>query len=140
MLVLGSAVKFIIDNLLLIAIAFVSGALLMWPLIGRRTAGPMLDTLAATRLINDGAVILDVRENAEFAAGHLANAKNIPVADIDKRASELPAGKPVLVMCAMGQRAGKAAGALRKLGREQVFSLNGGLKAWRDAGLPVVKS
>lgn len=131
--------KFIIDNLLLIGIAFVSGALLLWPLIARRSAGPLLDTLAATRLINDGASVVDVRPAAEFSAGHLPNAKNIPVAEIEQRMKELPQGKPILVVCNIGQVAGKAAAALRKAGRDPVFSLNGGLKAWREAGLPVVK-
>jgi rhodanese-related sulfurtransferase len=133
-------VKFIIDNALLIAIAFASGAMLIWPLVARRSAGPILNTLGATRLINDGATVLDIRDGSEFAGGHLPNAKNIPLADLDKRAAELPADKPILVMCGVGQRSLKAASTLRKAGKNQVFSLEGGLKAWRDAGLPVVKA
>ena len=90
-------------------------------------------------MINDGAVVLDVRDNGEFNGGHLPNARNIPVVDLEKRVGELPSGKPVLVVCASGQRAGRAITALRKAGRDQVFSLEGGLAAWRSAGLPVVK-
>lgn len=131
--------KFVTENLLLIAIAFVSGAMLIWPLVNRRFAGPALDTLAATRLINDGALVLDVRENGEFTAGHLPGAKNIPLSQLDKRAAELPAGKPVLICCETGARSGRAAGMLRKSGRDQVFNLDGGLSAWKQAGLPVVK-
>jgi rhodanese-related sulfurtransferase len=133
-------VKFLLDNILLIAIAFTSGLMLLWPVVMRRTGGPGLDTLGATRLINDThAIVLDIREPAEFAAGHLPNAKNIPVGDLEKRMGELPAAKPVLVCCASGARSGRAIGALRKAGREDVFNLQGGLEAWRQAGLPVVK-
>ena len=61
------------------------------------------------------------------------------VEDIEKRAGELPAGKPVIVCCASGSRAARAAAALRKSGREQVFCLDGGVSGWQQAGLPVVK-
>ncbi|MFO1197889.1 MAG: rhodanese-like domain-containing protein [Burkholderiaceae bacterium] len=132
--------KFVVENIVLIAIAIVSGAMLLRPVLQRRTGGPALDTLGATRLINDThAIILDVREPAEFGAGHLPNARNIPLGELGKRASELPAGKPVLICCATGARSGKAASVLKAAGREQVFNLDGGLQSWRQAGLPVVK-
>lgn len=131
---------FVVDNIVLILIALVSGAMLLWPLVTRSTAGPALDTLGATRLINDtGAVVLDVRAPEEFSAGHLPNARNIPLAELEKRAGELPANKPVLVCCAAGNTSGRAAGVLRKAGRKDVFNLAGGLRSWREAGLPVVK-
>lgn len=132
--------KFVSENLFLIAIAFVSGGMLLWPLINRQFAGAMLGTLAATRMINDqNAVVLDVRSNGEFGAGHLPNAKNIPLEDVEKRVGEIPAGKPVIVVCATGSRSGRAAATLRKLGRDQVFCLDGGLAGWQQAGLPVIK-
>ncbi|HWS76604.1 MAG TPA: rhodanese-like domain-containing protein [Quisquiliibacterium sp.] len=131
--------KFLIDNFVLIAVAFASGAMLVWPLVQRQTSGPALDTLGATRLINDSnAIVLDVREPAEFAAGHMPNARNIPLGELDKRVGDLPQGKPVLVCCASGARSGKAISLLRKGGRE-AFNLAGGMAAWRQAGLPVVK-
>jgi rhodanese-related sulfurtransferase len=133
-------VKFLLDNIILIVIAFASGAMLLWPVVQRRSAGPGLDTLGATRLINDThAVVLDIREPAEYAAGHLPNARNIPAGELEKRMGELPAAKPVLVCCASVSRSGRAIATLRKAGREQVFNLDGGLQAWRQAGLPVVK-
>ncbi|MGD9942655.1 MAG: rhodanese-like domain-containing protein [Burkholderiaceae bacterium] len=132
--------SFVTENIILISIAVVSGGLLLWPLLTRGAGGPLLDTLAATRLINDSqAVVVDVRPAADFAGGHLPNARNLPLAEFDKRSSELPAGKPVLLYCASGNSAGKAAGALRKAGRGEVFMLAGGLQAWRQAGLPLVK-
>lgn len=132
-------VNFLIDNIVLVALALASGAMLLWPAIQRRGAGQGLDTLAATRLINDShAVVVDVREPAEFAGGHLPNARNIPLGELDKRAGDLPKGKPVILCCASGARSGKAVSMLGKDGRE-VFNLAGGLQAWREAGLPLVR-
>ncbi len=131
--------SFITENLILIAIAVASGAMLLWPLVVRGKGGPLLDTLAATRLINDSqAVVVDVRTPDEFAGGHLPNARNLPLGEFEQRSGELPAGKPVLLYCAGGPRAGKAAGVLRKAGRAEVFTLAGGVQAWRQAGLPLV--
>ena len=132
--------KFLTENFFLIAIAILSGAMLLWPVITRRMAGATVDNLAATRMVNDqGAVLLDVRANNDFAAGHLPQARNIPVDDIAKRAGELPGNKPLILYCDTSRQAGKAAAALRTAGRDQVFILDGGLNGWRQAGLPVVK-
>lgn len=131
--------QFLIDNIILVAAAIASGVMLLLPAIQRRGAGSGLDTLAATRLINDShAVVVDVREPAEFAAGHLPNARNIPMAELERRAGELSGSKPVLVCCATGARSGRATAVLAKDGRK-VFNLAGGLKAWREAGLPLVR-
>jgi rhodanese-related sulfurtransferase len=134
-----TVVTFVTENIFLFAIAFVSGAMLLWPIISRRGANG-LDTLAATRMINDtDALILDVRAPGEFEAGHLPGARNIPLADLPKRAGELPAGRPVIVCCNTGATSVRGVGELRKSGRDQVFNLDGGLNAWRQAGLPVVR-
>lgn len=132
--------EFITENIVLILLACVSGAMLLWPMISRGAAGPGLDTLGATRLINDsGAVVLDVRPPADYAAGHLPNARNIPLAELGQRAGELPGGKPVIVCCKSGNSSGRAVSLLRRGGRQEVFNLTGGLQAWAQAGLPVVK-
>ena len=71
--------KFIADNWYLILVALVSGGLLLWPTLRRGTGGGAVDCTEAVRLINrEKAVLIDVSEPAEFAAGHVANAKNIP--------------------------------------------------------------
>jgi rhodanese-related sulfurtransferase len=132
-------VNFIVENIFLLAIAFISGGMLVWPLVNKAKGGTQLDTLSATRLINDGAVVVDVRDTTEFSSGHLVNAKHIPVGEIDKRMGDIPSGKPVLVYCSEGNRSSKASAALKKAGREQIFALAGGLSAWKQAGLPVVK-
>ena len=132
--------NFVSENIFLIAIAFVSGAMLVWPLVNRGLAGATVGTLQATRMINDqDAVIVDVRPSTEFAAGHLPNARNIAADELAKRAADLPKGKPVIVVCGTGSRAGRAASALRGAGRQDVFCLEGGVAAWQQAGLPLVK-
>ena len=133
--------KFVMDNIFLIAVAFVSGAMLIWPLV-RRGGGPTVSTLEATQMINrQDALVLDVREQTEYAKGHILNARNIPLAQIEARIGDLgkQKDKPVIVHCENGSRAGVAVSALLKQGFANVVSLNGGYLAWQQAGLPVEK-
>jgi rhodanese-related sulfurtransferase len=133
-------VQFFIDNIFLIAIAFISGAMLVWPLVRNRAGGPSLTTLQATQLINSkNAQIVDVRSTEDFAKGSLPNAKNIPGATLKDRAGELKKDKPVLVVCDTGRTAGPAAATLRATGFGEVYVLAGGLASWREAGLPIRK-
>lgn len=134
--------EFVQNNLLLIAVAFVSGAMLLWPLVRRGAGGPWVSTLQATHLINrEDALVLDVREPAEYAKGHILGAKNTPLADLERRLPELAKFKarPVIVLCESGNRATNAIGILRRNGFDRAFNLAGGLAAWQQAGLPVAK-
>ena len=135
-------VEFVKNNIMLIAVAFVSGAMLLWPFLRRTSGGPWVSTLEATQMINrEDALVLDVRETTEFAAGHLLGAKNMPLASVETRAGELDKhkAKPVIVVCGDGTRASKAAAILRARGFSTVVNLSGGYPAWQQAGLPVVK-
>ena len=132
--------QFFTDNILLFAIAFASGGMLLWPLLRARTAGPSLTTLEATRLINSrNAQIVDVRPAADFAAGSLPHARNIPTANLRERAGELKKERPVILVCNTGSTAGSAAAQLRASGFSEVFVLAGGVAGWRNAGLPLRK-
>ena len=134
--------EFVQNNLLLIATAFISGAMLLWPLVRRGTGGPWVSTLDATRLINQkDAPMLDVREPAEFAAGHILGAKNVPLAQVEARAAEFAKwkAKPVIVYCDSGSRATSAMPLLKQHGFAEVYNLSGGYSAWQQAGLPVEK-
>lgn len=134
------AVQFLIDNMFLIGVAFISGAMLLWPLMRSRAAGPAVSTLDATRMINSkSAQVLDVRAADDFGKGSLPNAKNIPTAAIKDRLGELKKDRPVIVVCDRGNSAGPAAAQLRAAGFAEVYVLAGGLAAWREAGLPVKK-
>lgn len=135
-------VKFFADytNLALIAIALVSGGMLAWPVFKRSGRG--LSTMEATQLINrKGAVVLDVRSTEEFAGGHLPSARNVPLDDVEQKVGQVIKNKaaPVLIVCKSGQRSARAQTLLRNLGYAESFSLQGGLAAWQEAGLPVVK-
>jgi rhodanese-related sulfurtransferase len=134
-------VKFFTDNIFLFAIAFISGAMLMYPLLRRSAGGAGVDPARATQMLNrEHANLIDIRTSEEFATGHVAQAKNIPLEQIDTRATEIGSkDKPVIVMCANGQRSGKAAAQLRTAGFTNVVNLVGGLGAWQTAGLPTVK-
>ena len=134
--------KFLQDNLLLIAVAFASGAMLLWPYVRRAGGGPSVNTQQATQLINrEDAVLIDVREPGEFGAGHILGAKNVPLARIEEGSAELAKRKdrPLVVYDERGERAAKAVAALKNQGFGRVVNLSGGIGAWQQAGLPVEK-
>ena len=134
--------EFVRNNLLLIAVAFASGAMLLWPLLRMRTGGPRVSAAQATQMINrEDALMVDVRDPAEFGAGHAIGARNVPLARIDDGANDLAKRKerPLVVYCDGGERSTKAAATLARQGFARVVSLSGGLGAWQGAGLPVEK-
>jgi rhodanese-related sulfurtransferase len=90
----------------------------------------------AAALVDDGALLLDVREGHEWQAGHAPKARHIPLAQLPQRAGELPA-KPIVTVCRSGNRSGRAAAILARTGRD-ASNLAGGMHAWARAGLPVV--
>jgi rhodanese-related sulfurtransferase len=138
----GSDVNFFLENWLLIAVAFVSGGMLVWPLVRGGGGAGAVSASEAVRLMNrEKAVLIDVSEPREFDASHAAQARNVPIGQLET-SKELPSNKalPLVVLCPTGARAGRAAATLRKLGYANVRALSGGTAAWRDAGLPVEKS
>jgi rhodanese-related sulfurtransferase len=135
-------VQFIQNNLMLIVVAFVSGGMLLWPLVRRSTGGPYVTPQQATHLINrEDAIVVDVRDPGEYGAGHILGAKNVPLARIEDGANDLAKRKekPVIVYCDTGNRGSKAIAALKKQGFARVSNLSGGIGAWQQAGLPVEK-
>ncbi len=134
--------QFLQDNWMLVSLSVVSGGMLAWSFLGSRLSGiEQADTLKATRLYNDDALILDVREDKEYAAGHIPKAKHIPLGQLNSRIKELDKhkNKQILVTCRSGQRSGRACGILKKAGFETVFNQSGGIIAWERANLPVDK-
>jgi rhodanese-related sulfurtransferase len=85
--------------------------------------------------------MLDVRETQEYQGGRVLNAVHVPLSQLASRGDELKkfVSRPVIAYCERGNRSRGAASALAKLGFGQVYSLRGGLRAWTEAGLPVVK-
>jgi rhodanese-related sulfurtransferase len=133
--------EFIQQNLMWVALAAISGGMLLWQMIAGG-AGTGISVNAATLLINrQDALVVDVRETAEWSGGHIPNARHIAMGHLEKHLSEIEKfkDKPVIVVCASGNRSATACGLLKKAGFEQVFNLTGGLGAWGEAGLPMTK-
>ena len=135
--------KFLIDNWMLISVALASGGLLLWPLISSGMAAGSLSATGAVQLINrDRAVVIDVSETEEFAAGHVAGAKNLPLNQLEEKLPSAVKNKalPLIMVCPTGARAIRAVAMAKKLGYEQAQCLAGGLKSWKEANLPLEKA
>ena len=136
--------EFIRNNALLIGLAIGSGILLLLPLLKKGAGGvaSLSATEAVTFINRNNALVLDVRNEAEFASGHIVDAKHIPLDALAERLKELKKyqDKPILVNCQRGMRSAKACEILRKAEFKQVRNLQGGLDAWQEAKLPVVKA
>jgi len=135
--------EFLAKNWPLVLVFVLSGLMLLWPFVQRRLSPTReIGTLDATRLINsENPLVLDIREPKEFTGGRLPNALHIPLSQLKERGAELAkfVARPVIVYCDRGMRGGAATSALTKLGFTRVSSLRGGLRAWKDAGLPMQK-
>jgi rhodanese-related sulfurtransferase len=132
--------QFLQDNWMLVALALISGAMLIGTFVSGKLSGvEQADTLKATRLFNDDALVLDVREDKEYAAGHIPKARHIPLGQLAGRMKELDKfkDKPILVTCRSGNRSGHACRVLKKAGFETVYNQAGGIVAWERANLPV---
>ncbi|MBC7804427.1 MAG: rhodanese-like domain-containing protein [Candidatus Parcubacteria bacterium] len=134
--------EFINKNIFLVLIALVSGGMLIWPFLRRGTGGPWVNTLAATQLINrSDAIVVDLRSAEDYAKGHILGAKNFPLPDLERRATELDRhkAKPLILHCGDGNRSSGAVAKLRAKGFGSLHNLSGGYAAWVQAGLPVEK-
>ena len=134
--------QFLIDNYALVLIALVSGGFLFGPMLFNFGGSSQVNTTEAVRLINrEKAVLIDVSDAKEFAIGHVAGAKNIPLADL-ATSTQLPKNKalPVVLLCPTGSRAPRAIPVLKKMGFENCKALAGGTAMWLEANLPIEKS
>lgn len=135
--------QFLVTNIGWVMLAVISAAMLIWPMLQGKVSGTReVGTLEATQLINHrNALLVDVREDKEFSAGHIPNARHIPLSALPARLKELETGKarPIVVNCRSGARSASACGILRKNGFEEVYNLRGGINAWQQAGLPLEK-
>jgi rhodanese-related sulfurtransferase len=87
--------------------------------------------------VADDAVVLDVREDDEWAAGHIDGATHVPLSQLPGRAADIPADGPLVVVCKVGGRSAQVTGWLVGQGRDAT-NLTGGLEAWSAAGRPLV--
>lgn len=103
----------------------------------------MVDTLSPAEVVELLAKldvdVVDVRDEQEWAAGHLENSRLIPLDTLRADAEALLRHKPILFVCARGVRSLSAAKLAERLGYEQVYSLDGGLNAWKREGLNLAR-
>jgi len=134
--------EFVQNNLLLVIVAAASGAMLLWSFFGNRVSGiTAVNTLEATRLMNDEALILDVREDSEWAVGHIPNARHIRLGQLSEQIAQLEKykDKPVVVYCRSGNRSARACALMKKAGFNNANNLAGGIVAWEQANLPITR-
>lgn len=108
----------------------------------RRKAGDLMniDAGEAVKLMNNDAIVIDLRSADAFSGGHIVNAKNIPSDELEGRMSGLGQhkSKSIIAVCNAGITSKKAVNTLRAAGFESAYGLKGGMTAWTQAGLPVV--
>ncbi len=134
--------NFIAENWMLMLLVLSSGVMLLLPVL--QGGGPgALNVSAAVNLINrEKGVIIDVSEVEEFAAGHAGGARNLPLAQLEERLPQVIKNKalPLILVCPTGARARRAEAMARKLGYDKAQALTGGLRAWKEANLPLEKT
>lgn len=127
--------------LLVATTVFAALALLFYELRQKGQSIAALGAADAVRLINGGAAVLDLRDANAYAAGHIVDARHLPAAELTGESlGKLKTKKGVLLVCDTGAESGRRVLSLRKDGIDNVFSLRGGLNAWRQENLPLVTS
>lgn len=129
------------NHVLLVSALMISFFLLVFSELRRKASGLVnVEASDAVKLINNDAIVLDIRSAEAFARGHIVNAKNIPNDELDAKIDQLERYKstPVVAVCDAGATTTNVVNKLRGAGFESVFGLKGGMSGWGQAGLPVV--
>jgi len=130
------------DNHMLLVLALViSFFVVIFSELRRKASGLInVEATEAVRLINNDAVIVDLRSVDAYAKGHIVSARNIPLDELDGRLNNLEdvKSKPIVAVCDNGITSTKAVNTLRAAGFDSVYGLKGGMSGWSQAGLPVV--
>ena len=129
------------DHPLLVSAFAASFLLVIFTELRRKASGLIdVDATYAVKLINNDAVVVDLRSSEAFGRGHIVNARNIPADELDARFETLEQFKsrPIVAVCDAGVSSRRTVAALRQKGLESVYSLKGGMTGWTQAGLPVV--
>ncbi|ATE62670.1 rhodanese-like domain-containing protein [Thauera sinica] len=132
--------EFLQQNWYWAALAAASGSWLLFDFVRNQGGQGVLSPVEATLLINrEDAIVVDVRDQGEYAQGHVPNARHVPLAELARRTGELEKFKsrPLILYCASGARSASAVAQLKKAGFEKLYNLRGGLIEWEKAGQPV---
>ena len=140
---------FFFENILLISIAFISGSLLVWPLLTKNIGVKRLDTAEATAILNrQSGILIDLREDDDLSGGIIPQAERIPSSILLKKREDFiqykkkfqdkkKHNKPIILMGNKANAVSVVGKLLKDNGFEEVFCLDGGIESWIDAGLPV---
>ena len=134
--------KFILDNWMLIVIALSSGFFLLLPVVQNAFASGISPNEAVLCMNREKGVVIDVSTKEEFSASHIKTSLNVPLEELETRLQAVAKNKsvPLIMVCESGPHSKSAQAVAQKLGYEKVHSLQGGLKAWKEANLPVSKA
>lgn len=124
-----------------ILVSLFAGLLILLALDSSAKSGTKLSTAEVTSKVNnENAVLIDIRDANEFKSGHITNAINIPHSQLGNRTDELKSyeGQPLVLVCKDGQRSGMAGKTLQQQGLK-VFRLGGGILEWTNQNLPLTK-
>jgi rhodanese-related sulfurtransferase len=133
--------EFTSDHTLLVLALMISFFVVIFTELRRKAGGLVnIEAGAVVKLINNDAIVFDLRSSEAFSRGHIVSAKNIPADELDGKLDQLQQfrSKPVVAVCEAGAASTKAVDKLRASGFESVYGLKGGMAAWSQAGLPVV--
>ena len=133
--------EFTSNHVLLVAALMISFFVVIFSELRRKASGlTNIEAVEAVKLINNDAVVIDIRSADAYARGHIVNAKNIPNDELDGKIGQLEQykSKPIVAVCDAGITTTKMVQKLRGAGFESVFGLKGGMSGWGQAGLPVV--
>jgi rhodanese-related sulfurtransferase len=136
-------IEFITHHYYLAAgIAVAAAAVAVYELRARIQSFAALSSMQAVRLMNQGALVIDLRGKELYDAGHITDARNVPAAEIETQADSLKKWreKTVITYCDSGVNGASSARTLAKLGFTKVFNLQGGLNAWIKDNMPLVKT
>lgn len=132
---------FLFENIFLVGLIIISGVLLFFPKVLSRD-NKVLGSNEVTLLINrEPAMLVDVRSVADFRAGHITNAINIPLDQIEVQINKITSNskKNIIVYCQKGVRSAQAFRLLNKLGLPKLYTIDGGLDAWLKNNLPIIE-
>ena len=122
------------------ALVVIIGLLVIPPALDKVRGILSIEPVDALVVINHkDALVVDVREDSEYAGGHILGSEHVPLSRLKKELGRLEKykGRPAVVVCATGSRSRRAAAMLKQSGFETVYNLRGGVMAWNNANLPL---
>ena len=133
-------VDFLLNNWMLVLVALMSGGMLIWQVKNGGGGQAGLTVADAVQKMNrEKAVMVDVRDAAEYGAERIAQSKHVPLAELADKLPQVVKNKktPVLFICSTGMRSGRAAAVARKMGYEECHNVAGGMRSWKAANMPL---